>query len=91
MADDRVGVEAGPRVLFVKELLVAFDHRNVLAHQRIEARARDMGRPGAHVLHEQVHLVRLELELLEEVLGDLEEGKGVELAAHDNGGAGVRA
>ncbi len=77
----RVGVEAGLRVGFLEMLLVALHGAQRGPQQGIEPRAGDAGRPSADVRHEQVHLARVEIAVLEEMVGDLQEGEGVELAA----------
>ena len=84
------GVEGRVRVLFLEVQLVLLDRANRVAQQLIELGARHARLPLVDVGHKAVHLGRLELEVLEKVVGNLEEGERVELAAQAGGFGGLQ-
>ena len=68
-------------MLLFQELAVALDRADVVADQMVEARAGNVWRPSVDVVNKTVDLVRLELEFLEEMLGNLQECESIQLVA----------
>ena len=81
VAHYRIGVEIAARLLLFQELAVALDRADVVADQMVEARAGNVWRPSVDVVNKTVDLVRLELEFLEEMLGNLQECESIQLVA----------